>query len=52
MASSKTFVLLGLLFAVTLLISSQVSARELIESTTTATTAQTGEQIYTLISLP
>ncbi|XP_059444371.1 glycine-rich protein HC1-like [Corylus avellana] len=41
MASSKTFLLLGLVFAVVLLISSSVSARELAEA------AQTQENVQT-----
>jgi hypothetical protein len=40
MGYSKTFLLLGLVFAVVLLISTDVSARELAEA------AQTGEFLY------
>ncbi|GKV38721.1 hypothetical protein SLEP1_g46603 [Rubroshorea leprosula] len=43
MASSKVLLLLGLAFAVVLLISSEVSARELAEATEATETAKIGE---------
>ncbi|KAG2682408.1 hypothetical protein I3843_11G190800 [Carya illinoinensis] len=44
MASSKVFLLLGLAFAVVLLISSEVSARELAETTTQAVQTDSVEE--------
>ncbi|GLT97076.1 hypothetical protein SLE2022_146610 [Rubroshorea leprosula] len=43
MASSKVLLLLGLAFAVVLLISSEVSARELAEATEATETTKVGE---------